>query len=101
MPRIKLNGLNIGYVKELKYLGIIFDYNFSWIPHINYLAGKSNTLIYKVANFAKPTWGWSPTILKNIYICVIEKTILYACSIWFNTKVKFMNKLISVNRSVY
>lgn len=68
-------------------------------PHINYLVNKISKLMYKVANFAKPTWGWSPFIHKNIYLCVIEKNILYACNIWFNNKVKFKNKLISLNRS--
>lgn len=73
IPRIKLAGHNIGFAKELKYLGVIFDQNLSWIPHVNYLASKINKLTYKIMNLCRATWGLSPHVIKSIYLAVIEK----------------------------
>lgn len=37
IPRIKIKNTIIKYVKELKYLGLIFDVNLTWIPYLNKL----------------------------------------------------------------
>lgn len=64
IPRIKINEVSIN-ANELKYLGIIFDVNLPFIPHLNYLKEKIDKLIY---NIARPTSGLKPIVIKNIYI---------------------------------
>lgn len=57
IPRIKIKEINIKYTKELKYLGLIFDNNLTWIPHINKLKEKIDHLSYKVKHIAKATYN--------------------------------------------
>lgn len=88
ISRIKIGNNNLKYTKELKYLGLIFDTNLSWVAHINNLKEKIDNLIYKIRNIARPTWRLKPIIVKNIYKLVIEKMILYGCQIWFKETAK-------------
>lgn len=46
MPTIKLMNHSIKYCKELKHLGLMFDNNFSWIPHITYLKHRTDNMLY-------------------------------------------------------
>lgn len=71
ITRIKIGNGNLKFTKELKYLGLTFDMNLSWIPHINYLKAKIDNLIYKIRNTVRPTWELKPAIVKNIYKLVI------------------------------
>lgn len=66
IPRIKINDVSIKYTNELKYLGIIFDVNLTFIPHLNKLKDRIEKLIYKLRNIERPVWGLKPIVIKNI-----------------------------------
>lgn len=100
IPRIKINNGSIKYTKELKYLGLIFDNNLSWIPHLNNLKNKIDHLNYKIKNIAKATWGLQPKIVKNIYYLVIEKMILYGATIWYKPYAKIKAKISQLQTGI-
>lgn len=54
--------------------------------------------MYKVSNYAKPTWGLNPKVIKTIYKLVIEKIILYASEIWYRPTAKILTKLPQLQR---
>lgn len=87
IPRIKIQNFIIKYTKELKYLGLTFDTNMSWIPHINNLKEKIDYLNYKIKHIVRATWGLNPKIVKEIYKLVIEKMIIYGSVIWYKPTV--------------
>lgn len=84
---------NIKHCKEIKYLGLIFDNNLSWIPHINHLKHRTDNILYKISNISRPTWGLKPSVIKVIYKLVIENIILYGCFIWYKDTEKIKQKL--------
>ncbi|GBN51416.1 hypothetical protein AVEN_170423-1 [Araneus ventricosus] len=75
IPTIKLLSKRIQYIKELKYLGLTFDPNFSWMPHLNKLKEKITKLQQKIYRISRATWGLKPEVIKEIYLRVIERMI--------------------------
>jgi hypothetical protein len=66
-PSLKLNGTQIPIVAEVKFLGIIFDNNLSFIPHIKQLKSrciKTLNLLKVVSNYE---WGGDPKTLLTLY----------------------------------
>lgn len=51
---ICVDGVVVKRVSEHRYLGVIFDYNMKWGPHINYILSKTKYLVfvfYKLSKF--------------------------------------------------
>lgn len=97
--RIKLNNINLKYSNTLKYLGIIFDNNRTFIPHLNELKFRVDSISYKIRSIARATWGLSSLVVKKLYLLVIEKIILYGCNIWFRPTAKILQKLPQLQRA--
>ncbi|GBL77103.1 hypothetical protein AVEN_12745-1 [Araneus ventricosus] len=66
IPTIKLLSKRIQYSKELKYLGLAFDPNFSWMPHLNKLKEKITKLQQKIYRILRATWGLKPEVIKTV-----------------------------------
>lgn len=84
--RIKFNQRNIKYSDVLKYLGVIYDKKYTWINHINCIKGKIYNYFYKLKRICRPSWGIRPSVVKYLYLYVIEK-ISFACPAWYYDKV--------------
>ncbi|GBL86981.1 Retrovirus-related Pol polyprotein from type-1 retrotransposable element R1 [Araneus ventricosus] len=56
-PCIYLYGGRIGYDKNIKYLGIIFDTNLSLMPHLNAIQSKVMKLHEKIRRITRVSWG--------------------------------------------
>lgn len=98
IPPIKMGGNSIKYNKELTYLGVVFDANLSWTPHIVKLKEKVTINTIKLYGISRVTWGVSGALLKSIYLNIIEKQITYGSEIWYNGTVRMVNKLNSIQR---
>lgn len=99
IPTIKFQNGKFAYKKEIKYLGLIFDCNFSWTPHLNYLKNKVIKPNKKLKNICRAPWGLKPVIIKEIYLRVYEKIIIYGCDIWVYDTVRIRNKILQLQRS--
>ncbi|GBL88847.1 hypothetical protein AVEN_158958-1 [Araneus ventricosus] len=55
-------------------------------------------IIEKVRRIARATWGLKPSVVKEIYLVVLEKILMYGSEIWYSDKVKLNNKLLQMQR---
>ncbi|GBL91875.1 hypothetical protein AVEN_172789-1 [Araneus ventricosus] len=69
------------------------------MPHLNLLQPKSCKIIEKVQRIACATWGLKPSVVKEIYLVVLEKILMYGREIEYLDKVKLNNKLLHMQRS--
>jgi ribonuclease HI len=81
-PTIKLNNHKIKQIDYLKYLGITFQYNLRWYPHIKNIKTKLNILYNNWLKISGRLWGTSSNLLKFWYLTVVNKIITYACGSW-------------------
>ena len=69
-------------VKEMKYLGIYFDSQFTFDNHIRHIAEKSTKLIYMLGKSAKLQWGLGHKALKTIYEEALVPLLTYGAPVW-------------------
>ena len=79
-PLIQIAGNNIQQVNEIKFLGLILDYNLSFKAHISYIANKiskSVGILYKIRDFVPPD------VLRSLYYSFIHPYITYGLEAWY------------------
>lgn len=54
--------------------------------------------MYNINNISRSTWGFSAQNVKQIYIAVFEKIVIYREPIWFKNNVKLNNKLLQIQQ---
>ncbi|GBM01162.1 hypothetical protein AVEN_27258-1 [Araneus ventricosus] len=69
------------------------------MSHLNILQSKICKIIEKVPRIARATWDLKPSVVKEIYLVVLEKILMYGSEIWYADKVKLNNKLLQRQRS--
>ncbi|GBO25999.1 Putative protein in type-1 retrotransposable element R1DM [Araneus ventricosus] len=98
-PQILFQHSNIKFSSEFKYLGIVIDNKLSWIPHLNYLKEKSLKLQNKLIRFCRATWGVKPEVVKEIYLRVTERILMYGSEIWYRDTAIINRKILSLQRN--
>jgi hypothetical protein len=82
-------------VKEMRYLGLLFDEHLKWIPHINLLSKK---LIQKLHILFKINYQLSFAAKKTIFYSLIQSTYQYALPVWggaYPSHKKILDKTIN------
>lgn len=99
-PTVRINNHNLKYVTTLRLLGVVFDVNLSFIPHIEYLREKILKHTLKMTTFAKIHWGINQKQQKELYLRCIERYIVYGASIWWREthNTHLLRKVISLQR---
>jgi hypothetical protein len=78
-PNLNVDGNQIEFVKEFKYLGIILDSNMSWKAHINNISckiAKTNGIMCRLKNTLPGN------ILKMMYNSLILPYLQYGILVW-------------------
>ena len=57
LPTIKINGKNVKYLQQVKYLGIIVDEKLNFVAHARYLRSKVEQYIASIRRVATQKWG--------------------------------------------
>ena len=79
---IIINGKNVAYTKNTKFIGVIIDNKLTWSDHIIYIQNtisKSIGIIHKIRNFV------TKNRLRNLYYTVVYLYLTYCVKIWGNT----------------
>lgn len=97
-PTIKLAGENIKYVREIKYLGLLFDVGLTWFPHLNRVLERVVNFEYRLKQICRATWGLRPMVVKTIYLRATEKMTLYGGINWYKGTVRMTTKLAQIQR---
>ena len=60
---------------EVKYLGIIFDSQLTWGPHINYIKNKCMKRMNVIKHVANKKWGSDRKTLYMLYVSLIQSQL--------------------------
>ena len=92
---IKLSGVVITQVKQVKFLGVIIDDQLTWKPHIDYLASKLKSCI-GVLNRIK---DYIPTSQhKILYHTLFESHLSYGITVWGGASQKQIDSLFILQK---
>ena len=76
---IKINETRIDSCESYKYLGVIFDNNLSWKPHVDYICGK----ISKACGaLSKIRHSVDLETLKTVYYSLVHSYLHYGITTW-------------------
>ena len=95
---LKINGKQLESCDSYKYLGVIFDRNLSWKPHIDYISGK----ISKACGaLSKIRHSVDIDTLKTVYYALVHSYLRYGIIAWGNASENILKPLHSLlNRVV-
>ena len=92
-PTLKLYGVDIPVLKEIKFLGVIFDSKLSFIPHINYMKAKCNKSLNLLKVVSRFDWGADRTTLLRLYRAVIRSQLDYGSIVWGSARKSYIKIL--------
>ncbi len=76
--QLQLNGTNLQFVSQVRFLGVIFDQKLTWGPHIAGLASRCQADLRLLQVIAARRWGADATTLRRLYIALIRSKLDYA-----------------------
>ncbi len=79
---IRLQGKNLEYVQETKYLGVILNTKLSWNAHVKNKIASCKRQMYFIKSMVNNRFNMSMKGLKWIYTACIRPKIMYAAHIW-------------------
>ena len=79
---ITLNGVEVPYVSQFKYLGVIIDANLTWRPHVMSRVAKTKKDMMVAKRLVSTTWGLSPEKVIWIYKAIVRPSLDYSCHVW-------------------
>lgn len=98
--KIKVDGYEVEYSSETRYLGVQLDYKLSWGPHFNKVAKRAKQYLMQLMGTLSKRWGPKPSLIRWVYISIVRARLAYAAIVWshnINHKTK-LNKLKQINR---
>lgn len=81
LPIIKMDGANIKFKEQIKYLGFVLDEKLTFIPHIQYIMDKGKKRMDLFRKYARKDFGLKCGALRTIYKGVFEPIITYGSPI--------------------
>lgn len=101
-PIIKIDCDKVKFVDQVKYLGVVLDNKFTFIPHAKYIRSRLTSYIYSIKRIAKEEWGIKAHIRKTLYNTVAIPIAAYAAAAWFDKVSHTMIKrhLLAAQRSL-
>ena len=93
-----LDGKEIEFKQEVKYLGVTLDSKLHWTKHIEEKVGKAKRYLMQVANITRKNWGPKPKLMRWAYIGIVRPMLCYGAMIWGHRAPELEAKLRRVNR---
>ena len=79
---IRIDGNNIPYSSEVKYLGLTLDSKLKWNLHIKEKALACKRFLFMVARITRDAYGPSPKIMRWAYLGVVRPMMSYGALCW-------------------
>ena len=81
-PVLNLDNDPIQFVKEAKFLGLIWDTKLTFEPHIKYLKARCQTSLNILKVLSRTEWGADRTTLLELYRSLVRSKLDYGCIIY-------------------
>ena len=75
-PVLKLDNDPIQFVKEAKYLGLIWDTKLTFEPHIKYLKAQCKKSLNILKVLSRTEWGADQTTLLKLYRSLVRSKLI-------------------------
>ena len=95
---LRIDGKEIQFKSEVKYLGVTLDSKLHWTPHITEKVTKAKKYLGKVANMTRNNWGPKPRLMRWAYIGVVRPMLSYGAMIWGHRAPELIEKFRRINR---
>ena len=95
---LKIDGGEIAYKTEVKYLGITLDSKLHWTPHITEKLTKTKKYLHQVACMTRNNWGPKPRLMRWAYIGIVRPMLCYGAMIWGHRAPELLEKFRRINR---
>ena len=95
IPKIIINDTVIAQTHQTKFLGVILDDRFSWIPHIDFISKKVSKAI---GILQKLKLYLNTTSLVNMYYAFIFPYLHYCNEVWGGTYTSTLKRLIILQK---
>ena len=96
-PVLKLDGAEIPVVDQYEFLGVIFDIELSFIPHINYPKAKCLKALQLLRVDAYTDWGADKSTLLKLYRSLVRSKLDYGCFIYGSARKSYLCCLASIH----
>jgi len=95
---LKINSVTLEQCTSYKYLGVIFDKDLNWKPHIEYICGKITRSVGGLALLRHRT---SLSVLREVFFALIHSYVRYGIIVWGNASATALEPLkILINKAV-
>ena len=96
-PVLKLDNDPIQFVKEAKFLGLIWDTKLTFEPHIKYLKARCQKSLNILKVFSRTEWGPKQTTLLKLYRSLVRWKLDYGCIVYGSASKTELAKLDPVH----
>ena len=80
--KLKVDGVEVPYSQETKYLGVTLDKQLHWKSHINGKIKAAKRRLMQFTAVAKKYWGPRPKLMKWAYTGIARTILAYAAFVW-------------------
>ena len=96
--RLKLDGGEIEFRNEVKYLGVTLDSKLHWTPHITEKISNTKKYLAKIAHITVNNWGPKPRLMRWAFLGIVRPMLCYGTMIWGHRAPERIAKLRRINR---
>lgn len=100
VPRITINGETIGSTSTIKYLGIMFQEDMSFIKHVDYVLRKGWAALANFRGLLSKRGGLSRKVKTALYRQVIRPTMTYGFPAWYTISSHQMERIRVLERKM-
>jgi len=91
-----IQGKEIAYKKQFKFLGVVFDSQLTWSPHIQYIVDKCARPLNLMRSISAQSWGGGKRVLLMVYRALILSLLDYGCLAMGNAADTVLAKLATI-----
>ena len=96
-PVLKLDNDPIQFVKEAKFLGLIWDTKLTFEPHIKYLKARCQKSLNILKVLSRTEWGADQITLLKLYRSLVRSKLDYGCIVYGSASKVALAKLDPVH----
>ena len=101
-PRpLYIDGKEIKYQQEVKYLGVTLDSKLYWNKHIDEKVEKAKKYLHQIAVLTRKNWGPKPRLMRWAYLGIVRPMLSYASMVWGHRAANKIEKLRRINRMAF
>ena len=96
-PSLTMGGDPIKVVKEMRFLGLVFDTKLSFLPHIRALKARCMKALDVLRVLSATEWGADSTILLQLYRALVRSKLDYGSIVYGSARKSYVKLLDPVH----